>query len=260
MTRTILAAALGLAAAQATMADVTLKSTTTGQGIGMSGTMTGTTYIKGDRMRVESVTGSKTATSIYDIGAQKMYVINDKKKEVEVWDMASVGQEMSKAVSTDSIQATIKPNGQTKTVAGRNAEGYDLHIVVPTVLGGPGGIQMTMVLTGVSWIAKGAPGSEDYAAFYRGAAEKGWIFSDPRAAKGSPGQAKAMARMYTEFAAIGGLPLETQMDIKGEGGGIMGAMMSKLGLSMTTVTDSVDTAPLADALFQVPADYAVKQR
>ena len=65
---------------------------------------------------------------------------------------------------------------------------------------------MTIAMTGVSWIAKGAPGSAEYSAFYKGAAEKGWIFTDPRAAKAQPGQAKAMAEMYTQFAQIGGMP------------------------------------------------------
>jgi hypothetical protein len=31
-------------------------------------------------------------------------------------------------------------------------------------------------------------------------------------------------------------------------------------MQMTTTTDSVETGPLADDLFQVPADYKVKQQ
>jgi hypothetical protein len=120
---------------------------------------------------------------------------------------------------------------------------------------------MTILLTGSSWIAKGAPGAADYAAFYKGAAEKGWIFSDPRAAVGAPGQAKAMAQMYAEFAKIGGIPLESQMDIKAEGDGTIAEMMAKLGgVSTTTTIDSVEVTPLEDALFQVPADYTLKER
>jgi hypothetical protein len=118
-----------------------------------------------------------------------------------------------------------------------------------------------MHLTGTTWIAKGVPGSADYAAFYQGAADKGWIFSDPRAAQGAPGQAKAMAQMYTEFAKIGGLPLETVMDIKPEGGGAMGGIMAKVGgMQTTTTTDSVETGAVADDLFQVPADYKIEQQ
>ena len=136
-----------------------------------------------------------------------------------------------------------------------------MKIVVPATIGGPGGLPVTMLLSGVSWIARGVPGAAEYAAFYSGAAEKGWIFSDPRAAQGAPGQAKAMAQMYAEFARIGGLPYESQMDIKAEGEGPVAALMAKMGgVSTTTTIDSVDTAPLDDSLFQVPADYTLKER
>jgi hypothetical protein len=261
MTRTTLAAALAFAFASAAQADVTIKSTMTGKGLGMSGTTTSTTYIKGLKMRVDSELGKKSITSIYDVEGQKLYTLDPKKKEAEVWDMGAFSQELSKTVSAEGMRASMKPNGQTRTIAGQNAEGYDMEIVVPATVGGPDGMQMTMLLTGTTWIAKGAPGSADYAAFYKGAAEKGWIFSDPRAAKGSPGQAKAMAEMYEEFAKIGGMPYESQMDIKAQADGMMGAMMSKMGgMSTTTTTDSVDTAALADDLFQVPADYKIKQQ
>jgi len=258
MARILIAAALATTLATAARADVTLHATSTGQGLGMSGTTKTVTFIKGLKMRTEATSGSTETASIYDVGAQKMVILNPKKKEATVWDMAAFTQEIGKAVSAGDVQAEMKPNGQTKTVNGQNADGYDVRIVVPATIGG---IAMTMNLTGVSWIAKGVPGSADYSAFYRGAAEKGWIFSDPRAAQASPGQAKAMAQMYTEFASIGGLPVETETQMQVTGEGPMAAMMSKMGnVQTTSVIDSVDTGPLDDALFQVPADYTLKQR
>ena len=58
MTRLILVATAVLAIATSSFADVTIKSTTTGKGLGMSGTMSGTTYIKGNRMRTDTVNGT----------------------------------------------------------------------------------------------------------------------------------------------------------------------------------------------------------
>ncbi len=45
-------------------------------------------------------------------------------------------------------------------------------------------MKMTVMLTGPMWIVKGAPGTAEYLASTRRAVEKGWIFSDPRGAKG----------------------------------------------------------------------------
>lgn len=256
MTRSMLTAFLAFLLWAPAHADVTIKSTGTGKGLGMSGTTTSTTYIKGLKMRIDSVAGKKSSTTIFDVENQKMYVLDSKRMEADVWDMGAFSQELSKAVSVEGMRTSMKPNGQTKSIAGHNAEGYDMEIIVPATVGGAGGVQMTMVLNGVTWIVKGAPGTAEYAAFYKGAAEKGWIFSDPRAAKGSPGQAKAMAEMYTEFAKLGGVPYESQMDIKAQGEGMMGGLMARIGgMSTTSTTESIETAPLADDQFQPPADY-----
>jgi hypothetical protein len=226
----------------------------------MTGTLTGVTYIKGLKMRNESTTGDRKVVTIYDVDAQKMYIVNEKKKEVEAWDMAAFAQQMSQSVAPEGVQASLTGNGQTQTIAGQTAEGYDINVTAPATIGGAGGMKVTVLLTGVSWIVKGVPGAADYAAFYQGAADKGWIFSDPRAAQGAPGQARAMARMHAEFAKLGGIPYETQADIKAEGEGMMGAMMAKLGnVTMHTTTESVDTAPLDATLFVPPADYKLKQ-
>ena len=261
MTRTIVFAVLAFVLGATAHADLTLKQTATGKGLGMSGTTTSTTYIKGLKMRVESVTGKKSNTTIFDVDNQKMYVLDTDGKQADVWNMASFSQEVSQSVSVDGMRASIKPNGQKKPVAGHETDGYDMEIVVPTTVGGAGGMKITVLLTGPTWISKNAPGSADYAAFYAGAAQKGWIFSDPRAAKGSPGPAKAMAEMYAEFAKIGGVALETQMDIKPQAEGMLGSLMSKMGnLSMTTTTDSIETSALGDNLFQVPADYKLNEK
>jgi hypothetical protein len=258
MTRSMLAAVLAFAISAPAYADVTIKSTVTGKGLGMSGTTTSVTYIKGLKMRAEATVGSKNVTSIYDVDAQKLYILNEKKKEADVWDMGAFSQELSKSVSVEGMRASLTPNGQTKSIGGQNADGYNIDIVVPANVAGNA---VTIAMTGTSWIAKGAPGSADYAAFYKGAADKGWIFTDPRAAQGAPGQAKAMAEMYRQFAQIGGMPYESQMDIKAQGEGMVAAMMARMGgMSTTTTTDSVETGPLADDLFVPPADYALKQR
>jgi len=261
MKRTMLAAVLALITWVPAYADVTIKATGTGKGLFMSGDTTSTTYIKGLKMRAETVMGNKTLTTIFDVENQKMYLFDSKKKEADVWDMAAFAQELSSSISVDGMRSSMKPNGQTKSIGGQNADGYDMENVVPTTVGGAGGMKITMVLTGTTWIAKGAPGTAEYAAFYKGAAEKGWIFADPRAAKGSPGQAKAMAEMYTEFAKIGGVPYESQMDIKPQGEGPMAGLMARMGaMSMTSTTQSVETGPLADELFQPPAGYELKLR
>lgn len=242
-------------------ADVTLKQTTTGKGMGMSGKIAGTTYIKGLKMRTDSVVGDTTRTMLFDIDAQKLYMFDSKKKEADVWDMAAFSAEMSQTVNTSDMKASVKANGQTKSILGRNASGYDMAITMPTAVGGNKDMKMTVTLQGPMWVVKDAPGSADYLAFYKAAAEKGWIFSDPRAAKANYGQARSLTEMYRQLAATGGVPYETTFDIKMSGEGPMAAIMSRMGnVSSTTTVESVEAGAIADTMFAVPAGYKLNQR
>ena len=250
-----------LAFAAPLLGDVTIRQTTTGKGLGIAGEGKATTYIKGMKMRSEAEARGNVAITIFDVENQKMYVVDSKRKSVDVWDMQAFSAELAKSVQTGEMHASVKPNGAKKEVSGKSAAGYDLEISMPATVGGPNGMTMTVNLRGPMWVVKGAPGTKDYQAFYKGAAEKGWIFSDPRAAKGSPGQAKAMAEMYRLLAATGGLPYETDMTISVSGEGPMAAMMARMsGMTMTSVVESVDTTALDDALFAPPAGYKLNPK
>ena len=250
-----------VALATPAFADVTVKSTGSGKGLGMGADMTTTTYIKGNKMRTDAVMGDRTISMIFDVDAQRLYSFDSKKKEADAWDMQAFGANMNQTVDTSSIKSSIKPNGQTRQIAGKTATGYDMEMSVPAMMGGKGGMKMTMLLTGPIWIVKGAPGTAEYINFYKGAAEKGWIFSDPRGAKGNPGQAKAMAEMYKQLAATGGIPYEQEMNFKMTGDGPMAGMLAKMGnISMTNTVTSVETTTLAADLFGVPAGYKIKEQ
>jgi hypothetical protein len=261
MTRTTLAAVLILRLAAPAAADVTIKQSTSGKGLGMSGTTTGTTFIKGAKMRTDLVTGDTTRSTVFDLDAQKMYSFDSKKKEADVYDLATLQADMAKSMDASAMKASITPNGQTKTVGGQSAAGYDMAISVPTTMGGNADMAMTVNLTGPVWIVKNAPGSADWANFYKQAASKGFIFGDPRAVKGSPGQARAMVEMYRKMAEIGGIAYETETSIKLDGSGPMAGLMAKMGgVSMTTTVTDVTAGALADELFAVPAGYKLKER
>jgi hypothetical protein len=266
MKRLVIATALALAVAVPSYADVTLKMTTGGKGMGMASSSVGTTYIKGNKMRSDLQMGNRTQTTIFDLDTQKMFIFESGRKEADVWDMAEFSKQMSTSVDMSQIKASITPNDQTKPFGSLTANGYDMQISVPAAMGGNKEMMMTVTLAGPVWIVKNAPGAAEYTAFYKAAAEKGWIFGDPRAAKAQAGQAKAMAEMYRQFAEIGGIAYESDIQIKmgmegGGGGGMMAGMLAKMGnMSVQTKVDDVQTTALADDLFAPPAGYKLNQR
>jgi hypothetical protein len=262
MKRFVVGACLALGLALPAYADVTLRQTTAGKGLGMSGRAAGVTYIRGNKMRTEVVRGDRTYSMIFDVDAQKLYVFDSKKKEADVWDMAAFAGELSKSVDVSGAKASLKANGQTRPFGGHTATGYDLEVSMQSAaIGGGKDMDMTAVLSGPIWIVKDAPGSADFARFYKTAVDKGWIFSDPRGARAQPGQAKALAEMYRQMADIGGIPYATDLQIKMSGSGPLAGILAKVGgVTMMTTTDSVEVMPLTDDLFAPPAGYKLNQK
>ena len=258
MKRTATVLALTLAFTSTLLADVTVKGTASVKALGMTKTMPTTTYVKGLKMRTDTVTGDKTMTTIFDVENQKMYSFDNKKKEADVWDMAAFAEELSKTAETGEIKASIKPNGQTKLIRGKSAEGYDVSVTVPTTMGGGKGMAMTMNLTGHIWVVKGAPGTAEFTAFYKGAAEKGWIFGDPKASKAQPGQAKAMDKYFEQFASLNGMPYESDMEIKATGEGPMSFMAKAINVFTTSTAEFIETGALEASFFAPPSDYKLK--
>lgn len=262
MKHVILAAIVALAMASPARADLKMIQSVSGKGMGMGGNSVTTTYIKGLKMRSDTVSGDTTRTTIFDVENQKMYIFDSKKKEADIWDMADFAKQIGSTVETTGMTASFKPNGQTKQISGKTAVGYDMSISMPTRMGdAKNGMSMTVSLSGPTWIVKGAPGTAEFQKFYNAAAERGFVFTDPRAAKAQPGQAKATTHMYRELAATGGVPYETEMNIKMSGDGPMAGMMAKMGnLSTTSSVQSIEVAPLGDDLFAPPAGYKLSPK
>jgi hypothetical protein len=261
MKRACLTVLLSFALAVPAFADVTIKMSVSGSGMGQSAKTTGTTYIKGHKMRSEIQVRDRMQVTIFDLDAQKMYVFESGKKEADVWDMGEFSKQIGTNVDMQNLKASIKPNGQTKPFGSLTANGYDMEISVPATIGGNKDMTMTVNLSGPVWIVKGAPGAAEYTNFYKAAAEKGWIFGDPRAAKAQPGQAKAMAEMYKQFAEIGGLAYESNVQIKMGGGGLMGGLLAKAGnMNTQSVVEDVQTGSLSDDLFAPPAGSKLNNR
>jgi|RhiMetdeSRZDD1v2_1073273.scaffolds.fasta_scaffold191312_3 hypothetical protein len=238
------------------MADVTITATQKGKGM-MASAMTGeaVTRIKGGKMRGDSLGDTPTSTLI-DLDAQMMAVLNHKAKEATVTDLGQLQASMGK-MTNNNVKATVTPTGRRQEVAGQGCDEYQMEMTVPAFADPSSPIMVTT--SGPFCIVKDSPGKADYAAFYLKAAEKGFIVSgDPRQAKAQPGQAKSMTELYRQIARLG-VPYLMEIDIKMGGEGPMGALMGKLGFGFTSTVTRVSVEAIPDALMVVPPDYKVKR-
>ena len=250
-----------VAAGTVARADVTVTTTTAGKASFINVGGTSDTSIKGNRMRTDSVLGSRNNSLLIDIDGRRFVDIDDKKKSATVTPLDSIREQLDQ-VGVGTIQATLKKTAQTKKIAGYDCTVHDVSVSLPfSVTGHPGdGMDMNMLMSGTVCLSTTAPGLADYQKFYRASADSGFIFGDPRAAKSPTGaaQAKAYAEL-TRKMADAGMALESHVTVTATGSGPMAGMMAKLAASdITTTITQVTTGDLPADRFDVPAGYKVK--
>jgi len=121
-------------------------------------------------------------------------------------------------------------------------------------------MDLTMVLSGTVCLSTAAPGLADYQAFYKAAADSGFIFGDPRMAKSPTGaaQAKAYAALTRKMAEAG-MALESRINITATGDNPMANLMASAAKSdITTTVTKIETGTLPAESFEIPADFKVK--
>src|SRR6185295_6377798 len=141
---------LALAAAgTSAFADVTVVTTTAGKASFINVGGTSTNLIKGNRMRTDSVMGSRGDSLLIDIDGRRFVSIDDGKKAATVTPLDSIREQLDKA-GVGTISAPLTQTSQKKQVAGYNCTVHDLNVSLPfSVTGHPGdGMDMNMVLSG----------------------------------------------------------------------------------------------------------------
>ena len=252
--------ALGLVACATTAsADVKMVAQMTGKMMGRNPSGETVTYIKGTKMRTDQTMGGNQLSTIMDVEAGELISINHKNKEAEIWNIADLAKTMQgTGVAASGVDVKITPNGETKEIAGYKAAGHDMTVSVKSQMAE--GMAMTVTISGPAYLSTDAPGAKDYASFYMAAADKGFFFGDPRAAKAQPGNAKGMMALYRTMAEKG-IPLESKQVIKLSGDGPMAGLFAKMGGGeINSTVTSVSADPLGDDIFAVPAGYKVKRQ
>jgi hypothetical protein len=252
---------LSLLGGATAFADVSITTQTTGKASVINVGGEGVSRIKGKRQRTDQSVGGRSQSLIIDIDQRRFVDLDERKKTARVTPLDSIADQLQKA-GVGTIDATLTKTGQTKTVAGHPCTVHDVRISMPfSPTGNSGdGMDLTMVLTGTVCLSTSVPGLADYQAFYRAAADSGFIFGDPRAANAPTGaaQAKAYAAL-TRKMADAGMALESQIHITAEGTSPMAAMFARLAKSdINTLVTRVETGELAADAFDIPAGYKVK--
>ncbi|HJR59187.1 MAG TPA: hypothetical protein VJ813_07315 [Vicinamibacterales bacterium] len=226
-----------------------------------------TMRIKGQKSRAEIDTNGQVVTSIVDLAARQVIVLNSTTKTATVTTPASVAAGGA-PVAMPKMDISLKPTGKTQTIDGQQCEEHVMAMSMAMAqFMGQGQVppeaaammqDVKMVMDGSVWIARSAPGAAEFTAFNKAAINSNLLNSVAGLMGGKSG---GLDKLMEAAAAAPGLPYLTEITMSFEGTGPMVDAMKQMGpMKMIQTLASVSTDPIADDLFTIPAGYTVEKK
>lgn len=186
---------LALVCTLAAHADFSYTQTRKGGPGGAGGDATTKHYFKGQKM----ATANAITSSIVDLDAQTVTLINHAAKTYTVTKFSDMGQAM-KGTNIEA-KADVKQTGQKKNINGYNAAEVVMTMAVENPQMAQSGMKMNMEID--MWLSPDPPGAQEMSAFYRKNMDKfPWT---AMAGGANSGMQKAMADMQKQVAQLGGV-------------------------------------------------------
>lgn len=284
MTRSMLAITtlLVLTSTAGLRADVTVTNTMTFTGpmaamIG-GGTPQLVMRIKGTRARMDVDMMTQKMSTVMDIDAKQVTLLQHALKTAQVMDIAQMAASLPPGASMPKIDGTVEPTGRRQDINGQSCSEYTYSMTLDmanmasmaNMTAGRGSQQLPpgaaemfkdlkMTMTGSVWVAKEGPGVAEYVRFTK-AAQGGMMPFSPFGGGGMPA-APGMEEMMRAFSQLDGMAYQTDIETSFEGTSPMLDMIKAMGtMKITTKISNISTEPVPDDLFQIPADYTVTKQ
>jgi hypothetical protein len=266
---TLVVVAISLASVNA---DVTVTQTMTMEGA-MASAMGGaqlpriTMRVKGRKSRADIDLNGQVVSSIADLEAGQVIVLNSATKTATITTPASVAAG-GLPVQAPNVDMSLKPTGKSQTIDGQQCQEHALTMSINMAdVIGEGQVppeaaammaDVRIVMNGSIWIAPSAPGAAEFAAFNKAAKDSNLL----SAVTGMlPGKSGGFDKLMEVTASAPGLPYLTEITMVFEGSGPMVEAMKQMGpMKMTQKLASVSTEAVADDLFRIPEGYTVDKK
>lgn len=227
-----------------------------------------TMRIKGTKARSDIEMPTLNLISIADVAQKQVIILNSVTKTAQVItpESAAAGSKLEMP-SLDDV--TFKPTGKSQTIDSQVCEEHQFAMTLNMAdMGAAGGqlppeaVEMMkdvkMVMNGSIWIARNAPGVEEYTAYMKSAMQSGAFL----ALSGmNPGQSGGMDKLMAAASSAPGLPYLSEITMTMQGTGPMVEAMSKMGpMKMIQKMSSVSTESISDDLFKIPEGYTIEKK
>jgi hypothetical protein len=228
--------------------DVMYEMVSTSEGMmGMKGETNMRIFVKGDRSLTEMTAenpmgGTMTDTKIVRLDKGVIWSIDHDKKqytETKIAQEAQAPEQQEEEMEMPKLQ--VVRTGETKKILNKECEKYIVTMEANDEEG-------ATTLKQTMWVTKDIPGYKEIQDFQKQMAGSGSMSSSMMGAN---------KKTYEEFqkktSEIEGFPLEIDMEMN------MGAQGMSLTFKTHSEVTNVETTPISDKVFEIPAGYSLKK-
>ena len=271
MKRCLAICALVALCSAAVRADVTVTTETTIDGPAaamMGGAMPRMIMrIRGTKARTDIEVMGQSISTITDLTTRQVIVLTPSQKTAQVFDAARLDAQATSMPAMPKLDVAFEPSGRTQMIGGQPCDQFTFSMSLDMSQMGTlaplpkEALEMLkdakMVTKGVVWVAKGAPGAAEYAAYVKAAAAANLLSAPGTTAGLGPAQGSLDQAMRL-FLRAEGIAYLSEADVSLEGTAPIIELIRQLAtMKMTNKVTDVSVMPIADDLFNMPADYTV---
>ena len=212
--------------------------------------------VDGTRMHVQLIRpdepGRQGLVDIYDSATGRIVFLDLDKQQAEVHAAPSAAAQVEKDLASELVTVDLKATGRARELLGARCEEYTFMVRAPLTGGA------TLVRSGSAWIAREAPGVDEYVAFFRGAGSV-LVGGSVRMPKTVLAVDRTDTELYRRLAGLGGIPYAMEMKLEVEGTGLAARMLrGALTWSEAVTTTAVDTSAVPEVTFAIPAGWKTR--
>lgn len=244
---------IALAWAPATRADLTMNGRSTVVAMGMQGTGQERVWVDGSRIRRDMVDRGKAYSSIFDLEARQVTVIDHSQRLATVFASQQLRQQADASLDTREMRLEVRATGRTQALQRWTCVEHELRFAVPAEIAGE---QLSFEMHGTIWLARQVPEQRAIARVLRHMQEPDFFLALPPMARAAPVQAQGLSEAVRRLAPMG-LLCAVDVSLNYQGQGRVAQLSRKMASRISLSYHDYSTAPIPPEVFEPPAGYQV---
>ena len=198
----------------------------------------------------------KAYSQLYDLEKRQVVIMDHSLRTAEIHDLATLNTATQVSAPAENLDLSVTPTGRKHKLQAWTCAEHAVSSSMPALLGAE---QVTFILKGTVWLARGVPEQASVKGLVQATQDPAFFLAIPAAVRVAPAQARGISEIIRRLAPKG-LPCMGEVDFTFEGAGPMANLARKMPAKLGIQYQAYSVEPISKEVFAIPAGYYVFKR